>query len=463
MDNWQPFEPGSGDYSARHSNPRTPAVAGEAPALRLPVSPGPALSAAAPAGLEERARTLSLIDFLSDYHATRNPPVYDISRYRLFLRRDADLPTVPGVQLSPAAEAWLTVEFLDLPARPDMPLELVELLGDGASISPLVRPEIISPPDAAESDWPGTSETAGDAQPDPDPALLAAAGRWVATVWEPYATKWAEVTAAKELHRELFQQRELLATDRESVELVWGFGRLRWEHDGEILDHPLVCIPVEVEHDRLTQRIRVCPAGAPEVEARCLAGLSLADRTGFMAIRQSVNDEGAELWDMQALHGLLRRLIRAIDHSGTLVEQANVPGDDGSAIVDGSWVLYMRRRLPDYQGFLDRMRELYRDESVAVPLTLQAVVTDAPSALPGDGVPGPGSRNDEDHEPLLLPLPTNEEQQRILVQAQHSTGVTVQGPPGTGKSHTIANIISHYVAYGKRVLVVAEKEQALRA
>ena len=41
--------------------------------------------------------------------------------------------------------------------------------------------------------------------------------------------------------------------------------------------------------------------------------------------------------------------------------------------------------------------------------------------------------------------------------------MTVQGPPGTGKSHTIANIISHYVAYGKRVLVVAEKEQALRS
>ncbi|MBK6643736.1 MAG: hypothetical protein IPG39_22135 [Bacteroidetes bacterium] len=24
--------------------------------------------------------------------------------------------------------------------------------------------------------------------------------------------------------------------------------------------------------------------------------------------------------------------------------------------------------------------------------------------------------------------------------------VTVKGPPGTGKSHTIANLISHYVA-----------------
>jgi len=97
-----------------------------------------------------------------------------------------------------------------------------------------------------------------------------------------------------------------------------------------------------------------------------------------------------------------------------------------------------------------------------VPNTVQAVVSDAPSALPeqaitaSDWAEGPA-------EPLLLPLPTNEEQQRILTQAQHRTGVTVQGPPGTGKSHTIANIISHYVAYGKRVLVVAEKEQALRS
>jgi hypothetical protein len=243
------------------------------------------------------------------------------------------------------------------------------------------------------------------------------------------------------------------------VELVWGFGRLRWRHDGELIDHPLICIPAEVEQDEATQRIRVCPAGAPEVEARCLAGLSLADRAGFMSVRESVNEEGADLWDAEVLQHLLRPLIRAIDHEGVIVEVAPPPAD--AAVADGSWVLFMRRKLPDYQGFLERMRMLYRDESVAVPDTLQAVVSDSPSALAGQAADdGYGSG---ETERLLLPLPTNEEQQRILTQAQHSTGVTVQGPPGTGKSHTIANIISHYVAYGKRVLVVAEKEQALRA
>ena len=37
----------------------------------------------------------------------------------------------------------------------------------------------------------------------------------------------------------------------------------------------------------------------------------------------------------------------------------------------------------------------------------------------------------------------------------------MQGPPGTGKTHTIANIICHYLATGRRVLVTSKSEGAL--
>jgi hypothetical protein len=346
---------------------------------------------AATTGAEERDRTLRLIDFLGDYDARRNPPVYDIVKYGLFRLREADVPAVPGVRLTPAAQAWLTVDFIDLPPRPEVPAELVRILGDSAEISPHIRPELPADP-----------------EPDQDSELLAAAEDWIDSVWEPFASRWAEVNAAKVLHRDLFRQREILATDRESVELVWGFGRLRWSHDGEVVDHPLVTIPVEVEQDDTTQQIRVCPAGAVEVEARCLAGLTLADRAGYMTTRQSAREEDIDVWDPEVLLSIMQPLIRAIDDRGTLVDRAITPSD--TAVADGTWVLYMRRRLPDYQGFLDRMRELYRDGTVQVPDTLQAVVSDAPSQL------GIGTRAEcrLESEPLLLPLPTNEEQQRIL-------------------------------------------------
>jgi Holliday junction resolvasome RuvABC ATP-dependent DNA helicase subunit len=37
------------------------------------------------------------------------------------------------------------------------------------------------------------------------------------------------------------------------------------------------------------------------------------------------------------------------------------------------------------------------------------------------------------------------------------------GPPGTGKTHTTANIIAHYMATGRRVLVSAHEPEALAA
>jgi len=58
-------------------------------------------------------------------------------------------------------------------------------------------------------------------------------------------------------------------------------------------------------------------------------------------------------------------------------------------------------------------------------------------------------------------MPFNDEQVRVVQLLECSDGVVVQGPPGTGKTHTIGNIICHYLALGKRVLVTSMKDPAL--
>jgi very-short-patch-repair endonuclease len=64
-------------------------------------------------------------------------------------------------------------------------------------------------------------------------------------------------------------------------------------------------------------------------------------------------------------------------------------------------------------------------------------------------------------ERFLFPLPYNEEQLTIAKQLSTQDAVTVKGPPGTGKSHTIANLISHFVAQGKSLLVISHNAKAL--
>lgn len=68
---------------------------------------------------------------------------------------------------------------------------------------------------------------------------------------------------------------------------------------------------------------------------------------------------------------------------------------------------------------------------------------------------------DDQPERYLFPLPFNQEQFEIAKRLSEQDAVTVKGPPGTGKSHTIANLISHFVSQGKSILVVSHNAKAL--
>jgi superfamily I DNA and/or RNA helicase/very-short-patch-repair endonuclease len=62
---------------------------------------------------------------------------------------------------------------------------------------------------------------------------------------------------------------------------------------------------------------------------------------------------------------------------------------------------------------------------------------------------------------IYFPKKYNNEQIEIANKANRSNKVLVQGPPGTGKSHTIANLICHLLANGKKILVTAYTKRAL--
>ena len=62
---------------------------------------------------------------------------------------------------------------------------------------------------------------------------------------------------------------------------------------------------------------------------------------------------------------------------------------------------------------------------------------------------------------LFAPLPADSSQLSAVVASAKGCDFVLDGPPGTGKSQTIANIIAHNLALGRKVLFVAEKRAAL--
>lgn len=69
--------------------------------------------------------------------------------------------------------------------------------------------------------------------------------------------------------------------------------------------------------------------------------------------------------------------------------------------------------------------------------------------------------DDSGERELFFPFPYDASQLQVLGKVDNRAAV-VEGPPGTGKSQTIANILCHLAATGKKVLFVSQKDQAVR-
>jgi hypothetical protein len=178
-------------------------------------------------------------------------------------------------------------------------------------------------------------------------------------------------------------------------------------------------------------------------------------------------------FDPSSYSDVLKLAASNLDSKGSyreiLVRAEAIPSPTEHLVVTDAWALLSRPRSNNY--FFEDLKRLQEklEDGCEIPLGPSALVT-PPSDKPIEYEPvrfrGLSSRGDSAGsgpiEELYFPLPYNEEQITIVQRLERAPGVAVQGPPGTGKTHTIANIICHYLATGRRVLVTSRGEPALK-
>ena len=281
----------------------------------------------------------------------------------------------------------------------------------------VLRPRDVRPP------W-----VAGPTDDDPD-TWISSADVLEAAGQDESSTEDAVLTALR-------RARGQLSREKDSTSLLWGFGLVRLAPLASAAALPTITVELDIDYDGASYSL--VPRRGPERNVWLLKLLGIDPDHEAL----SVIDDDFDVWATEEVERLKNELIALA--ASTAAKPLASDADE--------WIVYLERRdLEAEQSFLRAVRRIV-DEGGEISSALQVIVGASAPKLLAPPV-----------ERLLLPRPANPEQLRIIKRSCEEPAVVVQGPPGTGKTHTIANLIALSLSRGERVLVTAQKEQALQA
>lgn len=426
-------------------------------------SPG----AAPPREPPEIERSRQLFRFLKAF-AERNVPIRRLLSEELWTLRLRELPQHPAIAVG---EVQLD-DGGNLPPR--------EEAHDSTPLLRVRRPKLTSAPpppeileDFLQSGWKRCDgaielrptrnvlrdgETVTESFQD-DPARVAALAEWRAR-WLVWAEAELPAVQAMRVFERLYELRGRIERESEQVELILGDGRLRWRQAEGTVDHPILLQRVELEFDASVPEFRILDADrGPELYSVLLLGGETLSPEQLNKLRQEMEEGGYHPFAREATSGYLRRLVQLLGLRGTFQDQPVNEAAGSDPLIMRDPVLFLRTRTVGYAAAFDRVLQDLENRA-ELPVALTRIVG-VESPAPTESIAYLESPWGEPPD-ILLSKPANAEQVQVARALERHRAILVQGPPGTGKSHTIANLVGHLVAHGKRVLVTSHTTKALR-
>jgi len=426
-----------------------------------------------------------LFQYIGEQLKDIDPRAFHLSRTKDFLRHPADLAGLPGVEFDIRSEGdhtWLRIPRLEAGQPPVVTAEFRPMIsvsqnpnGTAPSLNEAALQqrvmELISHSTSANHAGLEANLRASAAS-----ALQEYTGIWKA---------WAEGEKPRRktitLYGDLFALKQQMEAEETAkpTELVWGVGIATWQlsYEGRAFafQYPLLTQASEISLDQRSMALEIRPrATDTRVEldafvACSVVGVAEVEKTARDYLSQH-SERPVTPFDPGSYSAILKMIAANVDGEGSYRELASAdvplpePGDH--LVITDRWVVWSRPKGTNYLiDDLIRLQEKLRQgcDIPPGPLALVSPPSDQPVTYEGVSFRGLSSRGTSGPttRELYFPLPYNGEQVTIIERLESAAGVTVQGPPGTGKTHTIANIICHYLATGKRVLVTSKGEPAL--
>ena len=407
--------------------------------------------------------------------------LFSIERYRIEkppklpkqLERWIEFEQIGFIQPEPKEFIYKTEKFDDKEER----VEAFKKLDETSGIDPLLKDWITKDLDTDE--YQKIEEREVKIYFADYPELKPLYENWLNSKWKIWKEKNKQYHISNQAYDKFYALRSFLKTESDGYDLLWGHDILTWKQKGAEIYHPTLFTPVEFEFDPNKNIISIKPDinSKPYFDVSFVREALDENNTNLIdiddlaeRINKEISNDGFDVWDYEMVHKYLQQLVHYISADGeskynsrdTDFETTSQPTS-----FNAHNLFLLKKSGKSWADYAKKIQEdIEKNESITPFLD---------DLICGDDKKTETEKKDDESEEvdqnnssksipdgeLYFPLPYNEEQKKIANQVESDYGSVVQGPPGTGKTHTIANLISRFLAKGKTVLVTSQTGQAL--
>lgn len=405
-----------------------------------------------------KQRVSNLFSYLKELKKRLDEAIIDQSKYDWTLRID-ELPAHPYIQVSLNEERILTIKRpkeIKCPLPPD---DLLQWLKNGWQ-------KIRNDAEVLESknieDEEGKTKTIYFSD---HPQLIEDYDNW-----NSKRNEWKNAELPSEEVRNIFSKLHELKgridKDSEKIDFLITNGILSTDSPNGKINHPLILQSVSLTFDSTKDDPEFIIERSEKEPYLYVEALRRAEVNGSHLIQKKEEFETNPLLPDSGsdIKGYLKSLVHFLWQDGEFHEDKveAIKSDKTTILYDISFILGKRN-----DHFFEQIDEYLQKISglETIPLAFKNIVgafDDDPPSLEGISVDTISTNlSGKTKSNYYLTKEYNHEQKRIIDALNSNGCVSVQGPPGTGKSHTIANLIGHLLAEGKRVLVSSYTTKAL--
>ena len=281
---------------------------------------------------------------------------------------------------------------------------------------------------------------------------------------------WAEkqrvINRTRKFFARLYQIHTDLERDSEVLEVMVGEGMLK-DVENSSINHPLMLKRVNISFDAKGNIIRIHDTDAEtELYTMLLQEISNINHSAIKQMKEDLQENYYHPLDRNDTPDFLKILVHRLCSDSKFItpETEMKISNDDRLLMTLNPVFFVRKRMDGSLKAIDEIINVLETtgyipghlSDIICAGKIDIAVDDHDSTLEEQLAASSGESTE-----ILLSKEANREQLEIAQRIERYNAVLVQGPPGTGKTHTIANLLGHFLAQGKSVLVTSHTKKAL--